>query len=205
MPPHAAATPKTVAAPGSAGTQLIQLFEDATAWETWLETNHTDPAGIWLKISKKGSGIASVTYDEALDTALCFGWIDGQKKTHDAHHFIQRFTPRRKKSMWSQRNVDKVAVLIEAGRMRQAGHAEIEAAKADGRWAKAYSSSSVMEVPADFQAALDGNRKARTFFEGLGKTKRYSFLWRLATTKREETRRKKIEQFVQLLGEGKTL
>jgi len=210
--PPAAATPKTVTTPAATtpaattpAAPLIQLFEDAIAWETWLETNHTDPAGIWLKISKKGSGIASVTYDEALDTALCFGWIDGQKKTHDAHHFIQRFTPRRKKSMWSQRNVGKVAVLIDAGRMRPAGHAEIDAAKADGRWDKAYSSSSMMEVPADFQAALDGNKKARTFFEGLGKTKRYAFLWRLATTKREETRRKKIEQFVQLLGEGKTL
>jgi uncharacterized protein YdeI (YjbR/CyaY-like superfamily) len=184
---------------------LIQLFKDANAWEAWLETNHTDTTGLWLKISKKGSGIASVTYDEALDTALCFGWIDGQKKSHDAEHFLQRFTPRRKKSMWSKRNVDKVAVLIAAGRMRQAGEMEIDAAKADGRWEKAYSSSSVMVVPADFQAALDRNKKAKAFFAGLGKTKRYPFLWRIETAKREDTRKKRIEQFVALLAEGKTL
>jgi uncharacterized protein YdeI (YjbR/CyaY-like superfamily) len=175
------------------------------AWETWLETNHTDPTGLWLKISKKGSAIASITYDEALDTALCFGWIDGQKKSHDVDHFLQRFTPRRKRSMWSQRNCAKVAVLVEAGRMRPAGQAEIDAAKADGRWEKAYSSSSLMEVPDDFQSALDRNKKAKTFFDGLGKTKRYAFLWRIATVKREETRRKKIDQFVELLSEGKTL
>ncbi|KAK4034446.1 hypothetical protein C8A01DRAFT_49158 [Parachaetomium inaequale] len=198
-----AATPTPV--PAAAATQPIRLFADVAAWETWLESNHADPTGLWLKISKKGSSVASVTYEEALDTALCFGWIDGQKKGHDADHFIQRFTPRRKRSMWSKRNVAKVAVLIEAGRMRQAGQAEIDAAKADGRWEKAYSSPSVMEVPDDFQAALDRNKKAKTFFEGLGKTKRYAFLWRIATTKREETRQKKIGQFVGLLAEGKAL
>jgi uncharacterized protein YdeI (YjbR/CyaY-like superfamily) len=198
-----AAVPTPV--PAAATTQPIQLFADVAAWETWLESNHTDPTGLWLKISKKGSSVASVTYEEALDTALCFGWIDGQKKGLDADHFIQRFTPRRKRSMWSKRNVAKVAVLIEAGRMRQAGQAEIDAAKADGRWEKAYSSPSVMEVPDDFQAALDRNKKAKAFFEGLGKTKRYAFLWRIATAKREETRQKKIGQFMELLAEGKTL
>ncbi|AEO68764.1 uncharacterized protein THITE_2118381 [Thermothielavioides terrestris NRRL 8126] len=204
----AASTRATVApttSPTAAPAEPIQLFEDAAAWETWLEANHTNAAGLWLKISKRGSNVASVTYDEALDVALCFGWIDGQKKSYDANHFIQRFTPRRPRSMWSKRNVDRVAVLIAAGRMRPPGQAEIDAAKADGRWEKAYSSSSVMEVPADFQAALDQNKKARAFFDGLGKTKRYQFLWRLATTKREETKRKKIEQFVALLAEGKTL
>jgi uncharacterized protein YdeI (YjbR/CyaY-like superfamily) len=189
----------------AAAAPAIQLFENAAAWETWLEANHTETTGLWLKISKKGSGIASVTYDEALDVALCFGWIDGQKKSHDEHHFIQRFTPRRKNSLWSKRNVDKVAVLVAAGRMRQAGQAEIDAAKADGRFERAYSASSVMEVPEDFQAALDRNKKAKTFFEGLGKTKRYSFLWRIATAKREETRRRNIDRFVALLAEGKTL
>jgi uncharacterized protein YdeI (YjbR/CyaY-like superfamily) len=183
----------------------VRIFEDATAWENWLEANHTDTADLWLKISKKDSGIPSVTYQEALETALCFGWIDGQRKSHDEQYFIQRFTPRRGKSMWSKRNVDKATVLIEAGRMRSAGQAEIDAAKEDGRWEKAYSSSSVMEVPDDFQAALNRNKKAKTFFDSLGRTKRYSFLWRIATTKREETRTKKIEQFVQLLAEGQTL
>jgi uncharacterized protein YdeI (YjbR/CyaY-like superfamily) len=186
-------------------TPPIQLFEDASAWETWLEANHTAPAGLWLKMSKKASGIASVTYDEALDTALCFGWIDGQRKTHDAQHFIQRFTPRRKRSMWSKRNVAKVAVLIESGRMRQAGLAEVEAAKEDGRWERAYSASSGMEVPDDFRAALEQDAKAKAFFEGLGKTKRYAFLWRITTVKREETRRRKIVEFVGLLAQGKTL
>lgn len=186
-------------------TLPIQLFENAIAWETWLETNYAQSTGLWLKISKKGSGVASVTYDEALDTALCFGWIDGQRKSHDTGHFLQRFTPRRKKSIWSKRNVDKVGELIAAGRMRDAGQLEIDAAKADGRWEKAYSSASVIQVPADFQAALDRNKKAKTFFEGLGKTKRYPFLWRIETAKRDDTRRKRIEQFVELLAKGQTL
>ena len=196
---------KPTAIPVPPTTPPIQLFEDASAWETWLEANHNTPTGLWLKMSKKASGIASVTYDEALDTALCFGWIDGQRKTHDAQHFIQRFTPRRKRSMWSKRNVDKVAVLIESGRMRQAGLAEVEAAKEDGRWERAYSASSVMEVPEDFRAALERDAKAKAFFDGLGKTKRYAFLWRITTVKREETRRRKIVEFVGLLAEGKTL
>ena len=199
------AKPATPATPSTPATPPTQLFEDAIAWETWLETNHSDTAGLWLKMSKKASGIASVTYDEALDSALCWGWIDGQRKTHDENHYVQRFTPRRKNSMWSQRNVAKVAVLIDAGRMRLPGHAEIDAAKADGRWARAYSSSSAIEVPPDFQAALDASTRAQTFFDGLGKTKRYAFLWRITTAKRDETRKKKIAQFVQLLAEGKTL
>ncbi|KAK4140939.1 uncharacterized protein C8A04DRAFT_39474 [Dichotomopilus funicola] len=189
----------------AAATQPILFFENAKAWETWLDVNHADQTGLWLKISKKSSGIASVTYDEALDTALCYGWIDGQKKGLDADHFVQRFTPRRKNSLWSKRNVGKVAVLIDAGRMRESGQAEIDAAKADGRWEKAYAPPSTMEVPPDFQAALNRSKKAKTFFEGLGKSKRYAFLWRIETVKREETRKKKVEQFVALLAEGKTL
>ncbi|KAK3295392.1 bacteriocin-protection, YdeI or OmpD-associated-domain-containing protein [Chaetomium fimeti] len=204
-PPPPVPVARAAQAAPSPATPPIQLFDHVAAWETWLEANHTDPTGLWLKISKKGSGIASVSYDEALDAALCFGWIDGQKKSHDGDHFLQRFTPRRKRSMWSKRNCAKVAVLVETGRMRQAGQAEIDAAKADGRWEKAYSSASLMEVPEDFQAALGRNKKAKAFFEGLGKTKRYAFLWRIATVKREETRQKKIEQFVGLLSEGKTL
>ncbi|KXX81277.1 hypothetical protein MMYC01_203217 [Madurella mycetomatis] len=196
---------KATAATAPLATLPIQLFENAIAWETWLETNYAQSTGLWLKISKKGSGIASVTYEEALDTALCFGWIDGQRKSHDAEHFLQRFTPRRKKSIWSKRNVDKVGELIAAGRMRDAGQLEIDAAKADGRWEKAYSSASVIQVPADFQAALDQNKKAKTFFEGLGKTKRYPFLWRIETAKRDDTRKKRIEQFVELLAKGQTL
>lgn len=147
----------------------------------------------------------SVTYDEAVDTALCFGWIDGQRKGLDAQHFLQRFTPRRKNSLWSKRNVGKVEMLVASGRMREPGQLEIDTAKADGRWEKAYSSSSVMEVPADLEAALDQNQRAKTFFESLNRTKRHLLLWKIETTKRAETRRKKIEEFVKLLAEGKTL
>ncbi|KAL2163996.1 hypothetical protein VTH06DRAFT_3210 [Thermothelomyces fergusii] len=184
--------------------QPIRLFEDVKAWETWLEVNHTDPAGLWLKIAKKGRKIASVTYEEALDTALCFGWIDGQRKSLDADHFVQRFTPRRKGSLWSQRNTEKAEALIAAGRMREPGLAEVEATRADGRWEKAYASPSAMEVPDDFRAALERNGKAKAFFESLSRTKRYSLLWRIATARREETRRKKIDLFVTLLARGET-
>lgn len=192
--------------PIAAQSLPICHFERREAWEAWLETNHqVQVSGLWLKISKKGSGIASVTYDEALDAALCFGWIDGHRKSHDEQHFIQRFTPRRKNSLWSRRNVDKVATLAESGRMRSPGQAEVDAAKADGRWERAYAGSSSIQVPSDFQTALDGNKSARTFFDALGKTQRYSFLWRIETTKRPETRQRKILQFVELLAACKTL
>ncbi|KAL2181156.1 bacteriocin-protection, YdeI or OmpD-associated-domain-containing protein [Thermothelomyces heterothallicus CBS 202.75] len=197
--------PKATKSATTTVPQPIRLFEDVKAWETWLEANHTDQAGLWLKIAKKGGKIASITYEEALETALCFGWIDGQKKSLDADHFIQRFTPRRKGSLWSRRNVEKVEALIAAGRMREPGWAEVEAGKADGRWEKAYAPASAMQVPDDFREALERNSKAKAFFEGLGKTKRYSFLWRITTAKREETRRKKIDQFITLLARGETL
>ncbi|KAK5659652.1 hypothetical protein OQA88_860 [Cercophora sp. LCS_1] len=184
----------------------IHLFEDVNAWEAWLEENHTEEiTGLFLKISKKSAAVASVTYDEAVDTALCFGWIDGQRKGLDDTHFLQRFTPRRKASIWSKRNVDKVAVLVSSGRMRAAGQAEVDAAKADGRWEKAYGGSSTMVIPEDFQSAVNRNKKAKTFFESLGKTKQYAFVWRIETAKREETRKKRIAEFVQLLAEGETL
>ncbi|KAK3368773.1 bacteriocin-protection, YdeI or OmpD-associated-domain-containing protein [Podospora didyma] len=204
--PAVSTAPAAPAAPSPALGLAIQLFEDASAWESWLETHHhTETAGLWLKLSKKASGIVSVTYDEAIDAALCFGWIDGQRKSHDEQHFLQRFTPRRGGSMWSKRNVEKVGVLIEAGRMRPPGQAEINAAKADGRWDRAYSSSSVMQVPADFQKALDKNKKAGAYFDTLNKSKRYSFLWRIETAKRAETRQRRIDQFIGLLAKHKTL
>jgi len=184
----------------------IHLFEDAQRWESWLEANHaTEITGVLLKIAKKGCAVPSVSYDEAVDTALCYGWIDGQRKAHDETHFLQRFTPRRKASVWSKRNVEKVAALVAAGRMRPAGQAEVDAAKADGRWEKAYAGSSSIEVPDDFQAALDRNKRAKKFFESLGRTKRFSFLWRVGTAKRAETRRKRIDEYVTLLAQQKTL
>lgn len=188
-----------------AAVMETQLFPDDTAWETWLKANHTVSSGLWLKISKKGSGIASVTYAEALDTALCYGWIDGQKKSHDEHHFLQKFTPRRKNSTWSKRNVGKIAELIEAGRMKAGGQREVDAAKADGRWARAYSSPSNIQVPADLEAALGRNKKAKTFFEALNKSKRYMILLRIEMVKRPETRKRKIDEFVAMLADHKTL
>jgi uncharacterized protein YdeI (YjbR/CyaY-like superfamily) len=172
---------------------------------SWLSSNYHDQTGLWLQIAKKTSPTPSVTYDEALDAALCYGWIDGQRRALDANFFLQRFTPRRKRSIWSRRNVDKVAALTAAGLMRPPGVAEVESAKADGRWEKAYSGSSVMEVPADFAASLAADAKAERFFATLTKGDRYRFLWRIETVKRPETRKRKIGEFVKLLSEGKTL
>lgn len=181
------------------------LFEDQSKWESYLDNSYQNSLGVWLKISKKNAEKPTVTYDQALDIALCFGWIDGQRKAFDEQHFIQRFTPRRKNSLWSKRNVDKIAALTEAERMRPAGQAEVNAAKADGRWDRAYSSASTMEMPSDFAEALHRNEEANKFFDALNKTQRYAFLWRIETTKRPETRKRKIDQFVDLLAEHKTL
>ncbi|KAK0639522.1 bacteriocin-protection, YdeI or OmpD-associated-domain-containing protein [Cercophora newfieldiana] len=203
---QAAAPTAPASSPKPTASLPIHLFEDIQSWETWLETNHTtETTGVLLKISKKSCSVPSVTYDEAVDTALCFGWIDGQRKSHDENHFLQRFTPRRKASIWSKRNVDKVAVLVESGRMRPAGQTEVDAAKADGRWEKAYAGSRTIAVPEDFEVALSRNKKAKNFFETLGKTKRFSFLWRIETAKRAETRKKRIDEFVALLAQQKTL
>ncbi|KAK4175524.1 bacteriocin-protection, YdeI or OmpD-associated-domain-containing protein [Triangularia setosa] len=181
-------------------------FPTSASFTTWLAMNYsTTPLGIWLKISKKNSNIPSISYDEAIDCALCYGWIDGQRKALDAVYFLQRFTPRRKNSMWSKRNVEKVAVLTKEGRMEEAGLAEVERAQKDGRWERAYDGASMMEMPEDFATALAENEKAKGFWEGLGKTKRYTFLMRLTTIKRAETRTRKIGDFVALLAEGKTL
>ncbi|KAK4206483.1 bacteriocin-protection, YdeI or OmpD-associated-domain-containing protein [Rhypophila decipiens] len=195
----------TRATSSSTSIPETQLFRDDTAWENWLSVNHTSSTGLWLKISKKASGISSVTYEEALNTALCYGWIDGQKKSHDASHFLQKFTPRRKNSTWSKRNVGKIAELITAGRMQPGGLKEVDAAKADGRWERAYSSPSNIQVPEGFQAALEGNKEAKSFFEGLNKSKRYMILLRIEMVKRAETRRRKIEEFVGMLADHKTL
>ena len=215
-PPAAPApTPKRVKTPVSSTadsstatsepTNLLH-FKDSPAFESWLESRHASPTtGIWLRISKKTSATPSVTYDEAVNAALCYGWIDGQRKSHDANSFLQRFTPRRKGSIWSKRNVDKVAALTASGRMRPAGQAEVDAARADGRWERAYSGPKDIDATPEFQAALDANIEARRFFETLSKTQRYPFLFRIATAKKVETRERKVRQFVELLAQGKTL
>jgi uncharacterized protein YdeI (YjbR/CyaY-like superfamily) len=197
--------PAVPAVPVASTSLDSQLFDDSTAWETWLQTNHDSHTGLWLRLSKKNSGLASVTYDEALNAALCYGWIDGQKKSYDDKCFLQRFTPRRKASIWSKRNVNKVAELIASGRMRPPGQTEIDAAKADGRWERAYSGSSTAEVPPDFQAAMDADGHAAEFFKAINRSQRYSFLFRLETAKRPDTRQKRIEQFVKLLADEKCL
>jgi uncharacterized protein YdeI (YjbR/CyaY-like superfamily) len=180
-------------------------FESQAHFEKWLEENHTLSNGLWVKMAKKESGHASVNHPQALDVALCFGWIDGQRLTFDHEYFLQKFTPRRAKSMWSKVNQDKVAALIASGKMRDAGLKEIERAKADGRWAAAYESQSKIAVPDDFQAALDKNPAAQAFFDTLNSVNRYAVLFRITTAKKAETRQQRIEKFIAMLNEGKKI
>ncbi|KAJ6788131.1 hypothetical protein PWT90_06081 [Aphanocladium album] len=180
-------------------------FADGEAFRHYMVEVGVTAPGLWLKIAKKSTMIPTVTYDEAIDEALCCGWIDGQRRPLDAQYFLQRFTPRRRKSMWSQRNVDKVAALTAAGRMLPAGFAEVEAAKDDGRWDKAYAGSSTIEVPPDFRELLDSRPRAAKFFDSLSKSARYPFLHRLHTVKKEETRTRKMAEFMELLDRGETL
>jgi len=180
-------------------------FPDARRWRSWLARNHRSPDGVWLKLAKKGAAERSVSYAEALDEALCFGWIDGQKKSHDQDVFLQKFTPRRSRSIWSKRNIEHCERLAAAGKMEPAGQAEIDRAKADGRWGQAYDPPSRAEPPEDLQRALARNRPARKFFETLDRTNRYAILWRLQTAKRPETRARRVETFVQMLTEGRKI
>lgn len=181
------------------------LFKSAKAFETWLKKNHASSDGLWLKIAKRGASEPSVTYPEAVEIALCWGWIDGQRKGLDDQHFLQRFTPRRARSIWSRINVDKVAALIEAGRMQAPGHAQIEAAKADGRWARAYDGARASAVPEDLLAALEAEPKAKAFFATLNAANRYAVLWRIQTAVKPETRARRIAQLVEMLARGETV
>jgi uncharacterized protein YdeI (YjbR/CyaY-like superfamily) len=183
----------------------IILFESAEKWEQWLEENASISDGLWIKMAKKESGHASVNHPQALDVALCFGWIDGQRNKFDDEYFLQKFTPRRAKSPWSKINQNKVGLLIEQGKMRESGLKEIERAKADGRWAAAYDSQSKMSVPDDLQAALDNNPKAQSFFDQLNSVNRYAILYRVTTAKKAETRQQRIEKFIAMLNEGKKI
>lgn len=182
----------------------IRPFKTAEAFEKWLMAN-AETAGIWLRIAKKDSGIASVTYAEALEVALCHGWIDGQKKGFDDEFFLQRFTPRRPRSLWSKINIAHVERLTSAGRMQARGLREVETAKADGRWDAAYQSSSAMEVPAELAAALKKSRKAQEFFDALDRTNRYAFCWRVHTAKKPETRVARAARFVEMLARGEKI
>ena len=181
------------------------LFKSAKAFEAWLKKNHATSEGLWLKIAKRGSNEPSVTYPEAVEIALCWGWIDGQKKSLDDQHYLQRFTPRRARSVWSRINVNKVQALIEAGRMQAPGQAQIEAAKADGRWARAYDSARTSTVPEDLQAALEAEPAAKTFFASINASNRYAILWRIQTAARAETRARRIAKLVEMLARGETI
>ena len=180
-------------------------FESAAAFEAWLDAEHASAAGLWLKIAKKATGIATVTYAEALEVALCFGWIDGQKRSLDATWFLQRFTPRKPRSRWSKINTGHVERLIAEGRMRPAGLAQVEAARADGRWADAYDGQAGARPHPDFQAALDASPRAAAFFATLRGSKRYAFVYRAGDAKRPETRARRIARFVAMLERGETL
>lgn len=181
------------------------LFKSPKAFGAWLKKHHAASDGLWLKIAKRNANEPSVTYPEAVEIALCWGWIDGQKQALDDQHFLQRFTPRRARSVWSKINVDKAVALIEAGRMQAPGHAQIEAAKADGRWARAYDGARTSTVPEDLLAALEAEPRAKAFFATINAANRYAVLWRIQTAVKPETRAKRIAQLVEMLARGETI
>ncbi len=180
-------------------------FPNKKKWGDWLAKQHDKSAGVWLKLAKKDSRIPSIIYEEALDVALCYGWIDGQKKGFDDQYWLQKFTPRGPKSIWSKINTEKVERLITSGEMKPSGLKAIELAKQDGRWDAAYASQKNITIPEDFQAALDKNKKAKDFFAALKSAERYSFLFRIHYAKRSETRAKRIQQFVDMLERGEKI
>jgi uncharacterized protein YdeI (YjbR/CyaY-like superfamily) len=177
----------------------ILYFQSQKDWSIWLKKNHERSVGVWLRIAKKSSSDLSVTYAEALEAALCYGWIDGQKQRGDEKTWLQKFTPRGKKSIWSKINREKALALIDSGHMQPAGRRQIECARKDGRWEGAYDSSRTSVIPPDLQVALDKNPKAQAFFKALDCANRYAVLFRIQTVKKAETRARKIQQFVQML------
>jgi uncharacterized protein YdeI (YjbR/CyaY-like superfamily) len=183
----------------------VRSFKDAKAWESWLAKNHGDAKGVWMRLAKKNSGAKSITYPEALEIALCYGWIDAQKRGESESAWLQRFMPRAKKSIWSKINTEKALALIASGRMTSAGLDEVVRAKQDGRWEAAYEPASTATVPADFEAELNKNPRARDFFKTISATNRYAILWRLQTAKKAETRTKRMRSFIEMLEKGETI
>lgn len=182
------------------------VVRDATAWRRWLGKHHAQPEGVWLVLAKKGTTKpTSLTYDKALDEALCYGWIDGQAGRRDEGTYRQRFTPRRRRSAWSKRNTDRAERLLAEGRMHPAGIAEMERAKADGRWSAAYGGSAEIEVLPELATALAANPKAQAMFDALSSRNRYAILYRLRTAKRADTRTRRVDQFVAMLARGDTI
>ena len=180
-------------------------FATARAFETWLRKNHASADGVWLLIAKAGADEPTVSYAHAVEVALCYGWIDGQKKALDEQHWLQRFTPRRARSLWSKVNSERAEALIASGRMQPSGMAEVERAQGDGRWHAAYDGPRTAVVPPDLQAALDAQPEARDFFAQLYGANRYAVLWRVQTAKRAETRARRIEALVAMLARGEKI
>jgi uncharacterized protein YdeI (YjbR/CyaY-like superfamily) len=191
--------------PATRDSLLVVSFASRAKWNGWLEKNHAASAGGWREIAKKGSEIRSVSYAEAIEIALCYGWIDGQKAAADAERWRQRFTPRKPGSRWSKINCQKATELIERGEMRPAGLREVEAAKADGRWDSAYAGQRTMTVPPDLRTALKKNPRAAAFFETVSSANRYAILYRIHDAKKPETRAARIEKFVTMLAEHRTV
>jgi uncharacterized protein YdeI (YjbR/CyaY-like superfamily) len=190
--------------PTPAELNVVECPDDAV-WERWLQDHHADASDVWVKIAKKGSGVTTVHYPEVLDTAICFGWIDAIRRPLDDTYFVQRFTRRGPRSRWSQVNRAKAEALIASGRMRPAGQAQVEAAKADGRWDAAYEPQSRATIPDDFQKALDAEPQAKAFFATLRGQQRYAFLFRLHHVKTQKARDRRIAGYIELLRDGQTL
>jgi uncharacterized protein YdeI (YjbR/CyaY-like superfamily) len=189
---------------GKDGKPILQLASEAD-WEAWLGAEHATSDGVWLKFAKKGSGVETVVYAEALDVALCYGWIDSQVARLDERFYLQKFTPRRARSRWSRINRDKIEELTKQGRMKPAGLEQVELAKADGRWDAAYASPANAEIPADLQAELDANPKAAAFWETLNKSNRFAILYQLQDAKKPETRARRLAKFVGMLERAEKL
>lgn len=185
--------------------EKIREFPDQASFEKWLAAHHDSEDELWLKLHKKGSGLKSVTIQEALDVALCWGWIDAIRKSFDDKSYLQRYVPRGKKSVWSQINRDHIERLIKEGRMQPAGLKQVEAAKADGRWDRAYASAKTMEIPDDLLAAIEAEPEAMELFQRLSSQNRYALAFRLHHMKTEAGRKKKIESFVKMLQQGETI
>jgi uncharacterized protein YdeI (YjbR/CyaY-like superfamily) len=176
-----------------------KTFASAKAWQTWLARNHNTSSGVWLMLAKKNAEKPTVTYAEALDVALCYGWIDGQKQGHDEQYWLQKFGPRKANSIWSKRNIEHTERLIKEGKMQPTGLKAIDAAKVNGSWEKAYDAQSTMTLPEDFLKALRRNKKANAFFKTLNRANLFSIAFRLQTAKKEETKQKRIKTIIEML------
>jgi len=200
------ASKPTLSKAGGNNTETeVRLFKDQAAWSGWLDKNHARSSGIWLRLAKKNSGLQSVTYAQAIDAALCYGWIDGQKRPESEKAWLQRFCPRSAKSIWSKINREKALALTKSGRMMAAGQQAIAEAKSNGRWESAYDSPSRAAVPDDFQAALKSSPTANSFFETLDRANRYAILFRIQTAKEPETRARNIQKFIAMLERGEKI